>query len=66
LEFLLINHEQILTREQIFDRIWGFASETAIGNVDLYVHYLRKKLTAFGKESILRTVRGAGFILKEN
>ena len=65
LEFLIINHEQIVTREQIFDRIWGFESETAIGNVDLYIHYLRKKLAVFGKEGLLRTIRGAGFILKE-
>jgi DNA-binding response OmpR family regulator len=65
LEFLLINREQILTREQIYDRIWGFASETAMGNVDLYVHYLRKKLTPFGKETIVRTIRGTGFILRE-
>lgn len=65
LEFMLVNREQILTREQIFDRIWGFASDTAIGNVDLYIHYLRKKLAAYGKDRLLRTVRGAGFILKE-
>ncbi|KYZ75366.1 two-component system response regulator [Anaerosporomusa subterranea] len=65
LEFLLLNHDQILTREQIYDRIWGFASETTIGNVDLYVHYLRKKLTPHCKDALLRTVRGAGFILRE-
>ena len=64
LEFMLVNREQILTREQIFDRIWGFTSDTAIGNVDLYIHYLRKKLAAHGRDRLLRTVRGAGFILR--
>lgn len=65
LEFLVINSEQILTREQIFDRIWGFESETTQGIVDLYVHYLRKKLAPFRRDNIIQTVRGAGFMLKE-
>lgn len=65
LEFLIINREQILTREQIFDRIWGFQSDTTISIVDLYIHYLRKKLAPYGKEGLLQTIRGAGFMLKE-
>ncbi|MBP2636658.1 MAG: two component transcriptional regulator, winged helix family [Firmicutes bacterium] len=66
LEFLVLNKEQILTREQIFDRVWGFESETTISVVDLYVHYLRKKLAQSGHDNLLRTVRGAGFMCKEN
>ena len=65
LEFLVLNKEQILTREQIFDRVWGFESETTISVVDLYIHYLRKKMAQSGKDSLLRTVRGAGFMFKE-
>ncbi|WP_371366652.1 Response regulator ArlR [Sporomusa rhizae] len=65
LEFLVLNKEQILTREQIFDRVWGFESETTISVVDLYIHYLRKKLAPMGRESLLQTVRGAGFMFKE-
>lgn len=65
LEFMVLNKEQILTREQIFDRVWGFESETTISVVDLYIHYLRKKLAHTGLDSMLRTVRGAGFMLKE-
>ncbi len=65
LEFLVINSEQILTREQIFDRIWGFESETTLGIVDLYVHYLRKKLAPAGRDNLIKTIRGAGFMLKE-
>lgn len=65
LEFMILNKEQILTRDQIFDRIWGFDSDTTIGIVDLYIHYLRKKLAPFELEKLLRTVRGAGFMLKE-
>ncbi|WP_371378161.1 response regulator transcription factor [Sporomusa aerivorans] len=65
LEFLILNKEQILTREQIFDRVWGFESETTMSVVDLYIHYLRKKLAPSGYDSLLRTVRGAGFMFKE-
>jgi DNA-binding response OmpR family regulator len=65
LEFLILNREQILTREQIFDRVWGFESATTISVVDLYIHYLRKKLTPVNCEGMIRTVRGAGFMLKE-
>lgn len=65
LEFFVINSDQILTREQIFDRIWGFESETTLGIVDLYVHYLRKKLLPYGRDNLIQTVRGAGFMLKE-
>ncbi|MPM80752.1 Response regulator ArlR [bioreactor metagenome] len=65
LEFLVINKEQILTREQIFDRVWGFESETTLSVVDLYIHYLRKKLQPFSRDNLIRTVRGAGFMFKE-
>ena len=65
LEFLLLNRGHILTREQIFDRIWGFDSETTLGIVDLYVHYIRKKLAPYGRDGMIRTIRGTGFMLKE-
>lgn len=65
LEFLIINKGHILTREQIFDRIWGFESDTTISIVDLYIHYLRKKLMPYQRDMLIQTVRGAGFICKE-
>lgn len=65
LEYLILNQGHILTREQIFDRIWGFESETTMGIVDLYIHYLRKKLAGQGSQLVIQTVRGAGFMMKE-
>jgi len=65
LEYLILNQERILSREQVFDRIWGFESETGIGIVDLYIHYLRKKMLPYGLDLLIQTVRGAGFMLKE-
>lgn len=64
LEFFLRNSEQILIREQIFNRIWGFDSESGINVVDVYVHYLRKKLAQYGYENYINTVRGVGYMLK--
>ncbi|HZG76399.1 MAG TPA: winged helix-turn-helix domain-containing protein, partial [Paenibacillus sp.] len=64
MEYLLLNREQIVTREQIMDRVWGFESEAAGGVVDVYIHYLRKKLAPAGLDGLLHTVRGVGFMLK--
>lgn len=64
LEFMVCNKDRILTREQIFDRVWGFESGAGISAVDVYVHHLRKKLSAAGSEPCLRTIRGIGFMFK--
>lgn len=63
LSYLIQNKEQILRREQIFNRIWGLDSEASETAVDLYIHYLRKKLMAHG-EQLIQTVRGVGYMLK--
>lgn len=65
LHYLVQNKEQILTRDQIFERVWGLESDTSDQIVDLYIHYLRKKLAPFELEAIVRTVRGVGYMLKE-
>jgi two-component system, OmpR family, response regulator CiaR len=64
LEFFLRNKDQILTRDQIFERIWGFDSESASSAVDVYVHHLRKKLAPYGGDLYLKTIRGVGYLLK--
>ncbi|MDP4084170.1 MAG: response regulator transcription factor [Bacillota bacterium] len=64
LEFFIRNKEQILLKEQIFNRIWGFSSEAGLNIVDVYVHHLRKKLSVFKLDDYIQTVRGIGFMLK--
>lgn len=66
LEYLLLNREQILTKEQLLDRVWGIDSATGPGVVDVYIHYLRKKLAPFGCDRFIHTVRGVGYMLKES
>lgn len=65
LEYLLLNREQILTKEQLMDRIWGIDTEAGMSVVDVYVHYLRKKLAPSGCDSYIHTIRGIGYMLKE-
>lgn len=65
LKYFLYNREQILTREQIFDRVWGIDSEANYGIVEVYVHYLRKKLSDLGCGNYIRTIRNVGYMLKE-
>jgi len=65
MEFLLLNREQILTKEQLLDRVWGIDSGAGLGVIDVYIHYLRKKLAVFDCERYIHTVRGVGYMLKE-
>ena len=65
LVYFLQNQNVILPKSQIFDRIWGFDSDTTISVVEVYVSKIRKKLkdTTFGKN--LQTLRSVGYILKD-
>lgn len=65
LEFFIGNVGSILTREQIYDRIWGYDSDTTIGVVEVFTHHLRKKLEPFGYDKDIKTVRGIGYMLSK-
>jgi len=62
LEYLLSNKDTILTKEQIFDRIWGFDSETMVSVVEVYISNLRKTLKNYGYTLPIKTVRGLGYM----
>jgi len=62
-EYLLLHRERILTREQMFDRVWGYDSESAPNVVEVYVSHLRKKLAAYDYDAVIHTVRGVGYKL---
>ncbi|MBS4214826.1 MULTISPECIES: response regulator transcription factor [Neobacillus] len=65
LYYLIQNQEKILMRDQIYDRVWGIESDAGESVVDVYIHYLRKKLAPFGYGEIIRTIRGVGYMLTE-
>ncbi|MGE5415851.1 MAG: response regulator transcription factor [Acidobacteriota bacterium] len=66
LELLIRNKGQVITKEQILCRVWGLDTEVEINNVEIYVHYLRKKLDLAAGGIQIETVRGIGYSLKEN
>jgi len=66
LEYLINNKNSIVTKEQIFDRIWGFESDTSTTVVEVYASKLRKNLKKFGYDHYIKTFRGLGYMLSEN
>jgi DNA-binding response OmpR family regulator len=64
LGFLIRHPGQVLTRRQILDGVWGAEPDVYSNVVDLYIHYLRRKLGELGRAGRLRTVRGVGYSLR--
>ena len=65
LELLLRNARQVLTREVIFDRVWGYDFGTNSNSLEVYIGYLRRKTEAGGEPRLLHTVRGVGYVLRD-
>ncbi len=65
LELLLRNARQVLPREVIFDRVWGYDFGANSNSLEVYVGYLRRKTEADGETRLLHTVRGVGYVLRE-
>jgi DNA-binding response OmpR family regulator len=65
LEFMARNHRRVLSREFLLSRVWDDDFALTTNLVDVYVSYLRKKVDAPGEKMLIRTVRGAGYTLKE-
>lgn len=64
LEYLIINSSQILTREQLAMKIWGFESDAEYNNVEVYISFTRRKLSFVGAKSEIKAVRGVGYELR--
>ncbi|WP_188205610.1 response regulator transcription factor [Alkalibacillus aidingensis] len=65
LVYLMKNHKQVLTREQILDRVWGYDYIGDTNVVDVYIRYLRKKVDQEGDKQLIHTVRGVGYVMKD-
>ncbi|MBU4555584.1 MAG: response regulator transcription factor [Actinobacteria bacterium] len=61
LEYLMRHADQVLSRQQLLDAVWGFDFDTGSNVVDVYIGYLRRKLDRPGEPSCIETVRGAGY-----
>lgn len=64
LELFLRHPRQVLTREQILDRVWGYDSEAETNVLDVHIGHLRQKLEANGEQRLIQTVRGIGYSLR--
>ncbi|MBR3002004.1 MAG: response regulator transcription factor [Clostridia bacterium] len=63
LEYLINYKEKIITKEQIFDKIWGFNSETTTNVVEVYASGIRKELKKYGCDKYFKTIRGVGYMM---
>jgi two-component system, OmpR family, response regulator MprA len=66
LELLLRHPRQVLTRDVILDRVWGYTFDSGTNSLAVYVGYLRRKTEADGEPRYLHTVRGVGYVLRES
>jgi two-component system, OmpR family, response regulator MprA len=64
LELFLHHPRQVLTRSQIFDRVWGYDFGPASNSLEVYFGYLRRKTEQAGEPRLLHTVRGVGYVLR--
>ena len=64
LEYLIVNQGQILTREQLAVKIWGYDSESEYNNVEVYMSFTRKKLNFVKSKTEIKAVRGIGYELR--
>lgn len=65
LEYLIHSKNTIITKEQIFDKIWGFDSDTSTNVIEVYASALRKELKKYGYDKYIKTLRGVGYILSD-
>ena len=65
LELFLRHRRQVLKREMIYDKVWGYDFGGESNVIEVYVRYLRAKLEASSKPRLIHTVRGVGYVLRE-
>jgi len=66
LELLMQRPNTVVTREQIYEEIWGYDFETSSKSLDVYIGYLRRKTEENGESRLVYTVRGVGYTVKES
>ena len=65
LEYLISHPRQVLTRDQILERVWGYDFMGDSNIIEVYIRYLRLKLEANNEKRLIQTVRGVGYVLRE-
>ena len=65
LEYFMRNPNQILSKDQIYDKVWGMENEIESNNLEAYLYFIRKKLKAIGSNVNVKAVRGLGYRLEK-
>ncbi|MEG4583903.1 response regulator transcription factor [Microcoleus sp. MOSTC5] len=65
LEFMLRNHRQVISRDRILEKVWGYDFMGESNIIEVYIRALRIKLEASNSKRLLHTVRGVGYVLRE-
>lgn len=66
LEFLVRNKNQILTRRRIAEHVWGYTFDTGTNIVDVHINHLRKAIDRPGTRSMIQTVYGEGYVIRDS
>ena len=66
LEMMLINKNVVLTREQLIEEVWGYEYMGDTNVVDVFIRYLRSKIDDGFEDKLITTIRGVGYVIKEN
>ena len=61
LEYFITNPDRILSKEQIYDKVWGYDNESESNNLEAYISFVRKKLKSIGASVNIKAVRGMGY-----
>ncbi len=65
LEFLARHAGEVVSKETLFEKVWGYDFEVESDAIKVYIRYLRRKLNAAGEPDLIHSVRGVGYMLKE-
>ena len=64
LEYLMNNSSQIISKEQIYDKIWGIDTDFESNNLEAYLSFVRKKLKIIDSDVTIKAIRGMGYKLE--
>lgn len=64
LEYLMQNQNQVMSKEQIYEKVWGYDNESESNNLEAYISFVRKKIKAVGSNANIKALRGLGYRLE--
>jgi two-component system, OmpR family, response regulator NblR len=66
LKYLMSNPQQVMTREEIIENVWGYDYQGESNVIEVYIRYLRLKMESQNHKRLIQTVRGIGYVLRES